>query len=204
MRYFLFAFALAIVSVVSILGFRGDKTTKRPLEVFPDMDDQSKYKPQTESDFFSDGRADRLPVQATIARGFLKDDDHYHLGKDGDGWATGFPERLDINNDFLVTGQKKYTVYCAVCHGGAGDGNGVTKSRGMIVTPSYHNARLRDMPEGEVFNTITNGKGLMGYYKDKLSVEERWAVIAYVRALQLSQNASVDDVPQSERKDLGL
>ncbi len=204
MKYFLLALVLAVISAVSILGFRGDKTTNRPLEIFPDMDDQSKYKPQTESDFFADGRSDRLPVQGAIARGFLKDDDHLHFGKDGDAWAAGFPEQIVINNDLMAKGQNKYTVYCSMCHGGVGDGNGVTKTRGMIVTPSYHNNRLRDMTDGEIFNTITNGKGLMGYYKDKLSVEERWAVIAYVRALQRSQHASVDDVPQAERKDLGL
>jgi len=202
MRYFLFAFALAVTAVVSILGFRGGSFTKPPLEVFPDMDDQSKYKPQGTSTFFADGRTDRLPVSGTVARGLLKDDEFLHFGKNGDDWAKGFP--MSVTEDFVNRGKDRYGIYCAVCHGGVGDGNSVTKPRGMAIVASYHDDRLRDMPEGELFNTITNGKGLMGYYRDKLTVEDRWAVIAYMRVLQRSQNASIDDVPQANRKDLGL
>jgi mono/diheme cytochrome c family protein len=209
MRYFLFAFALAVAAVVSILGFRGGSFTKPPLEIFPDMDDQSKYKPQGTSTFFADGRTDRLPVSGTVARGLLKDDEFLHFGKKGEEWAKGFP--MPVTEDLVNRGKERYGIYCAVCHGGVGDGNGVTKLRGLaavppynLIIPSFHDDRLRDMPEGEIFNTITNGKGLMGYYRDKLSVEDRWAVIAYVRVLQRSQNASVDDVPQANKKDLGL
>jgi len=202
MRYFLFAFALAVTAVVSILGFRGGSFTKPPLEVFSDMDDQSKYKPQGTSTFFADGRTDRLPVSGTVARGLLKDDEFLHFGKNGDDWAKGFP--MPVTEDFVNRGKDRYGIYCAVCHGGVGDGNSVTKPRGMAIVASYHDDRLRDMPEGELFNTITNGKGLMGYYRDKLTVEDRWAVIAYMRVLQRSQNASIDDVPQANRKDLGL
>jgi mono/diheme cytochrome c family protein len=202
MRYFLFAFALAVTAVVSILGFRGGSFTKPPLEMFPDMDDQSKYKPQGTSTFFADGRTDRLPVSGTVARGLLKDDEFLHFGKNGNDWAKGFP--TPVTEDFVNRGKDRYGIYCAVCHGGVGDGNSVTKPRGMAIVASYHDDRLRDMPEGELFNTITNGKGLMGYYRDKLTVEDRWAVIAYMRVLQRSQNASIDDVPQANRKDLGL
>lgn len=202
MKYFLFIYVLTVVAVVSIMGFRGTTFTDPPLEVFPDMDDQSKYKPQGTSAFFADGRADRLPVTGTVARGNLKDDDFLHFGKQGEEWARGFP--MPVTRELVEHGQKKYGIYCTVCHGGVGDGNGVTKLRGMLITTSYHDDRLRDMAEGEIFNTLTNGKGLMGYYKDKLTVEDRWAVIAYVRVLQRSQNASVEDVPQVNRKDLGL
>lgn len=203
MKYFLFIYALVVVSIVSIMGFRGSTFTEPPLEVFPDMDHQSKYKPQGTSAFFADGRTDRLPVEGTVARGQLKDDEFLHYGKDGEAWATGFP--MPVTADLIrEVGKPKYEIYCTPCHGGTGDGNGVTKARGMVVTPTYHDDRLRDMAEGEIFNTLTNGKGLMGYYKDKLSPEERWAVIAYMRILQRAQNASVDDVPQANRKDLGL
>lgn len=202
MKYFYAFFVLAIIATFSIFGFRGDKSTKPPFILFPDMDDQSKYKPQSSSPFFADGRTDRLPVTGTVARGFLRDDDYKHYGKIGTEWARGFP--MDIDQLFLDRGQEKYGIYCAVCHGGTGDGNGVTKPRGMLFTPSFHEDRLRDMAEGEIFNTLTNGKGLMGYYRDKLSVEDRWAVIAYMRVLQRSQNATIDDVPPSARKDLGL
>ncbi|QXD22903.1 cytochrome c [Opitutia bacterium ISCC 51] len=202
MKYFLFIYALAVISVVSILGFRGTTFTEPPLEVFPDMDDQSKYKPQGTSAFFADGRTDRIPVTGTIARGNLKDDEFLHFGKDGDAWAKGFP--MPVTSELIELGAAKYQIYCTPCHGGTGDGNGVTKFRGMVVTPTYHDDRLRDMPEGEIFNTVSNGIRLMGGYADKLSTEERWAVIAYMRVLQRAQNASVEDVPQANRKDLGL
>ena len=202
MKYFLFIYALAVISIVSIMGFRGTTFTEPPLELFPDMDAQSKYKPQGTSEFFADGRTDRLPVAGTIARGNLKDDEFLHYGKNGDAWAKGFP--MDITSEVLDLGAAKYAIYCTPCHGGTGDGNGVTKFRGMAVTPTYHDDRLRDMPEGEIYNTVTNGIRLMGGYADKLSTEERWAVIAYMRVLQRAQNASVEDVPQANRKDLGL
>ena len=202
MRYFLFAFALAVAAVVSILGFRGGSFTKPPLEMFPDMDDQSKYKPQGTSTFFADGRTDRLPIPGTVARGLLKDDEFLHFGKQGEEWARGFP--MPVTEDLVKRGKERYGIYCAVCHGGVGDGNGVTKPRGMNILATYHDDRIRDMAEGEIFNTLTNGIRLMGPYRDKLSVEDRWAVIAYLRVLQRSQNASVDDVPQANRKDLGL
>lgn len=202
MKYFFLIYALAVITVVSIMGFRGRTFSEPPLEIFPDMDRQSKYKPQSVSKFFADGRTDRLPVTGTIARGFLRTDDFLDFGKDGEAWASGFP--MDVTRDLIDHGREKYNIYCIACHGGAGDGNGVTKFRGMVTTPSYHDDRLRNMPEGEIFNTITNGKGLMGYYKDKLTVEDRWAVIAYVRVLQRAHNASVDDVPAANRKDLGL
>ena len=202
MKYFLLIYVLAVVGVVSILGFRGSTFTEPPLRIFPDMDDQSKYKPQGSSKFFADGRTDRLPVVGTVARGHLKEDDFLHYGKNGEEWARGFP--MPVTEELLARGKDRYGIYCAVCHGGVGDGNGVTKPRGMNIITSYHDDRLRDMAEGEIFNSITNGIRLMGSYKDKLSAEDRWAVIAYVRVLQRSQNATLDDVPQDNRKDLGL
>ena len=190
MKYFLFIYALVVISIVSIMGFRGTTFTEPPLELFPDMDAQSKYRPQGASAFFADGR------------GQLKDDEFLHFGKKGEAFAKGFP--MPVTRELIDLGAAKYAIYCTPCHGGTGDGNGVTKFRGMAVTPTYHDDRLRDMPEGEIYNTVTNGIRLMGGYADKLSTEERWAVIAYMRVLQRAQNASVDDVPQANRKDLGL
>ena len=102
----------------------------------------------------------------------------------------------------ILRGQSRYQIYCQPCHGTLGDGNGITKQYGMIATPSYHDDRLRGMAEGELFNTITNGKNTMSSYADKLSPDDRWAVIAYVRALQRAHHASVDDVPLEHRGDL--
>ncbi len=106
MKYFLFIYALAVISVVSILGFRGTTFTEPPLEIFPDMDDQSKYKPQGPSEFFADGRTDRLPVTGTVARGNLKDDEFLHFGKDGDAWAKGFP--MPVTSELIELGAGKY------------------------------------------------------------------------------------------------
>ena len=111
---------------------------------------------------------------------------------------------MSIDHQLLELGREKYDIFCAVCHGATGDGNGITKSYGMVATPTYHVDRLRGLAEGEIFDTITNGKNNMGPYGAKLRYEERWAVIAYLRALQLAQNATPDDVPHASRKDIGL
>lgn len=209
MRYAYYTLAFLCLLTVSIMGFRGGFSTRPPIEVFPDMDRQAKFKPQAPSKFFGDGRADRLPVAGTVPHGrtaeadpaFLKADDFLYAGKTKSGaFARGFP--VEVTETLVLKGQGRYQIYCSPCHGALGDGNGITKQYGMVATPSYHDDRLRAMAEGEIFNTITNGKNTMASYADKLSTEERWAVIAYVRALQRAQHASIDDVPAANRGDL--
>lgn len=202
MRYFIAIFIFLIVATISIMGFRGSKSLKPPLEVFPDMDRMAKYKPQSENTFFEDGMADRPPVSGTVVAGSFVEDAYLATGKMGTQWGKGFP--LAVSYEFLQRGQEKYNIYCSVCHGLSGDGNGITKKYRMIATPSYHNARLREMPEGEIFNTITYGRNTMGPYGAKIKMEDRWAIIAYLRTLQRSQNSDPEDVPQSNRQDLGL
>jgi len=206
MRYAYFTLAFVVVLLLSVMGFRGMKSTRPPIEVFPDMDRQDKYKPQAESAFFADGRADRPIPPGAIPRGrsveadpsFLRADDFHYAGKNADGsFASGFP--IEVTDVMIHRGQNRYMIYCYPCHGALGDGNGITKSYGMVVTPSYHDDRLRKMPEGEIFNTITHGKNTMFSYADKLSPDERWAVVAYVRALQRAHNATIDDVPLEQR-----
>ncbi len=205
MRYAYLTLALVVALTVSVLGLRGTKSTKPPLEIFPDMDRQEKYKAQAANPLFADGRADRPIPAGTVARGELRADDHVYAGKTANGdFAKTFPAALSVNAQFMARGQERYTIYCAPCHGAAGDGNGITKKYGMVATPTYHDARLRDMPVGEIYNTITHGKNTMGSYADKLTPEDRWAVIAYVRALQRAQNATAADVPPSHKKELGL
>jgi mono/diheme cytochrome c family protein len=208
MRYAYYTLAFAVVLLVSVMGFRGMTATRPPIEMFPDMDHQAKYKPQAESKFFADGRADRAIPAGAVPRGrsveadasFLRADDARYAGKNADGsFVRGFPAGLELNENFVRRGQNRYQIYCAPCHGALGDGNGITKSYGMVATPSYHDDRLRNMPEGEIYNTITNGKNTMFPYADKLSPDERWAVISYVRALQRAAHASVDDVPLEQR-----
>lgn len=199
------------VLLVSILGLRGRIFTAPPMDVFPEwafpgMKYQPKLRPQSHSDFFADGRADRLPVAHTVARGALREDDALYAGKDAAGqFARGFPGAITVDLKLLERGQDRYQIYCAPCHGGLGDGNGITKRYGMGATPSYHDDRLRNMPEGEIFNTITNGKNTMMPYADKLVPEDRWAVVAYVRALQRAQQGKPGDVTDAAaRQKLGL
>jgi len=205
MRYAYLVLALLVVGTVSIMGFRGSIATKPPLEVFPDMDRQAKYKPQAASPFFADGRADRPLPAGVVSRGDLRADDHLYLGKQANGnWSVGFPASISIDAQLLERGKDRYAIYCQPCHGATGDGNGITKSYGMGATPTYHDDRLRRMSEGEIYNTIIHGKGNMLSYADKLSAEDRWAVIAYVRALQRAQTGTIKDVPASHKSELGI
>ncbi|HVU16383.1 MAG TPA: cytochrome c [Candidatus Didemnitutus sp.] len=219
MRYAYFSLAFLCLLTVSIMGLRGRRSTEAPIMVFPDMDFQGKYKPQRESKFFADGRTDRNPVAGTVPFGrdterwdangktplpdadFLKADDDMYAGKNADGtFARGFP--VTVDQELLKRGQDRFQIYCQPCHGALGDGNGITRSYGMIATASYHDDRIRKMPEGEIFNTITHGKNTMMSYADKLSVHDRWAVIAYIRALERARNATLADVPAEHRGDL--
>ena len=212
MRFAYYTLAFVVVLLLSVLGFRGMTATRPPIEVFPDMDHQAKYKPQAESKFFADGRADRQIPAGAVPFGrsaekadpdFLKADDVHYAGKNADGsFLKGFPADIVVDENFVKRGQNRFQIYCAPCHGALGDGQGITKSYGMVATPTYHDDRLRGMPEGEIFNTITNGKNTMFPYADKLSVTDRWAVIAYVRALQRAHHATLDDVPLEQRGDL--
>jgi mono/diheme cytochrome c family protein len=214
MRYVYLTLFFVVVLALSILGFRGSLSTRSPLEVFPDMDHQDKYKPQAESKFFSDGRVDRTRIVGTVAFGrksdaadpmFLKADSATYAGKNPAGaWVVGFPSAITVDAKLMERGQERYTVYCAPCHGAIGDGNGITKQYGMGATPTFHDARLRSMAEGEIFNTITHGKGNMLSYADKLPADDRWAVIAYVRALQRAAHATAADVPPGHKSELGI
>ncbi len=208
MRYVYFFTALFVVLAVSVLGFRGSVSTKPPLELIPDMDHQAKYKPQAASPFFADGRADRPLPPGVVARGDLREDDQLYRGKNSDGtWVHGFPAALTVDAKLLARGQERYTIYCQPCHGAVGDGNGITKQYGMGATPSYADDRRLKLSGGEIFDTITNGSVLnknMLPYADKLVPEDRWAVVAYVRALQRAQQGTVADVPPEHKPELGL
>lgn len=215
---YLATFFLAALAV-SILGFRGTPFTHPPMDVFPDwifpgMKIQAKFRPQSANSFFADGRADRPPPPGVVASDYgpagqpLRDDDHLYLGKNPDGsWAQGFPASIPVTHELLERGRERYTIYCSPCHGAVGDGNGITKRYGMGATPSYHDDRLRSMADGQIYDTITNGKqpaNNMPPYADKLTPADRWAVIAYVRALQRAQHATLADVPAEHRAELGL
>jgi mono/diheme cytochrome c family protein len=169
------------------------------------MDRQPKYKPQAASAFFADGRADRPLPAGVVARGELREDDEEFAGKGADGkFITHFPTEIRVDAQLMERGRDRFTIYCAPCHGALGDGNGITKQYGMGATPSYHDDRIRGLADGEIYNTITNGKGTMLPYADKLVPQDRWAVVAYVRALQRAQLGAAKDVPPAHKSELGL
>lgn len=214
MRYAYLVLFFVVVSAVSVLGFRGSLSERPPLEIFPDMDHQPKYKPQAASAFFADGRADRPTPAGAVPYGstalaqdgkYLAAEDHLYRGKNAAGdFARGFPSEVAVNAMLLDRGEMKYNIYCLPCHGAVGDGNGITKQYGMGATPTFHDGRLRQMAEGEIYNTITHGKGNMLSYADKIEPADRWAVIAYVRALQRAQTATPADVVPAHKSELGL
>jgi len=203
MRYAYLSLFFLVVLTIGALGFRGSVTTRPPLEVFPDMDRQSKYQPQGESAFFADGRAARPIPAGTVSRAPLRADPFLYEGRDDNGdFARGFPESLVIDRQFMARGQHYFDIYCAPCHGGIGDGRGIVTQYGWGGPANFHQDILRVMPEGELFNTISNGKNTMFGYADKISPEDRWAVVAYLRALQRSQDGRLADVPASRRPEL--
>lgn len=202
MRYVYLIFFFLIAAVISILGFRGDKSAKPPLEIFPDMDRMPKYMPQSKSSFFADGRTDRLPVEGTVARGSYYEDEYMATGKDGSDFGAGFP--MSLTNEMMDRGQGRFNIYCAVCHGAAGDGDSMTKKYGMLTVADITSDRIAQYTEGNLYDVIANGRNTMKGYGDKLSVEDRWAVVAYVRALQRAANGTAEDLTPAQREELGL
>jgi mono/diheme cytochrome c family protein len=170
------------------------------------MHDQPKYVPLRESAFFGDSRSARPIVPGTVARGRLNDDALLYTGKVD---ASGGPGKTDaevfpfpITDAILARGQERYNIYCSPCHGRTGQGDGMVVRRGYRRPPSYHQDRLRSAPVGHFFDVISNGFGAMPDYAAQISPEDRWAVVAYLRALQLSEHATLADVPAGEREKL--
>ena len=213
MRYALQAILILLVCVatgVGIAGFQGRMSRKPPIEVFPDMDRQLKLRPAQPNDFFTNGLSSQLPPAGTIARGeplqttggevWLFEDAPVNTGRVTG--TTNFIETnpLPVTGALLQRGRQRFDIYCAPCHGALGDGNGITKKLGVMPTvANLQDKRIVVMTDGEIFNTITHGKSTMGAYGPILPVADRWAVIAYLRALQLSQLGSVDDLPPDQQ-----
>jgi mono/diheme cytochrome c family protein len=165
-----------------------------------DMHDQPKYESLEASTFFPDGRASRPLVPGTVARGQLREDTHLYDGKVAGKPADTFPYPIDLKT--LERGQQRYNIYCSPCHDAIGNGDGMVVRRGFRRPPSYHIERLRLAPPGYFYDVITNGFGAMQDYAAQIPVRDRWAIAAYVRALQLSQNATLNEVPETERQRL--
>jgi mono/diheme cytochrome c family protein len=218
LRYFFIGLGLFLVGLLAVAGFRGQKSEKPPIEIFPDMDHQPKVKAQAPSEFFADGRGNRQPVPGTVPLGYeapvskenpFPDEGKYRMvryssgtdylntGRFGDQWGTGIP--MPVTAELMQRGQERYTIFCGVCHGASGGGNGVAGQYGLVAIASLHQDRLREMADGEIYNTITHGKNTMLGYGSKIPVDDRWAIVAYVRALQMAQTATINDVPPAER-----
>jgi mono/diheme cytochrome c family protein len=220
-KIFFIAFIFVTIITIALLGFQGEHRQVTPIEFFGDMKRQDKVKFQRPSSFFADGRAARPPVDDTIPMGFdipghpmqnsgaPKDDidsplgefsagtDYLNTGKMGDQWGTGLP--LPVTIEMVRRGQREFTINCAVCHGATGQGNGITSKYGLNGIANYHQDKYRQMADGQIFNTITHGYNTMMAYGDKVTVKDRWAIIAYIRALQKSQYARLEDVPEDQR-----
>ena len=165
-----------------------------------DMHDQPKYPPLRESAFFGDDRSARPIIEGTVARGHLREDTLFYTGKVAGKDAEAFP--IPITAPVLARGRERFDIYCAPCHGRTGGGDGMVVRRGFRRPPTFHQDRLRDAPVGHFFDVITNGFGAMPDYAEQVRSEDRWAIIAYVRALQLSEHATTADVPPDHRGDL--
>jgi hypothetical protein len=165
-----------------------------------DMHDQPKYKPYAKSETFADRRASRPLVEGTVARGQLFEDAALHTGKEGGQPVTTLPLALDA--ELMAPGRARFEAFCAPCHGRVGRGDGMVVQRGFKAPSSFHADRLRQAPVGYFFDVMTNGFGAMADYRAQTTVRERWAIAAYIRALQLSQNATLGDVPAEHRERL--
>jgi mono/diheme cytochrome c family protein len=200
MRYFLLFFVTAVIAVVVVAGRRGDKSTRPPIEIWNDMDRQLKLRPQTVDNLSADGRSSRLPVSGTIARGEPFAATAINTGiKPG---TTNFVEvaPVEITPALIARGQERYNISCSPCHGAVGDGNGITKKIGaMAVVANLHDPRIVGLPDGDLYNTISYGKNLMGGYAANIEVRDRWAIVAYVRALQLARLGTLADVPADKQ-----
>lgn len=226
LRYFFIGFTLFLLLLVSMTGLRGWKSKRPPLELFPDMVRQAKYKAQTESSFYGDGRSARAHAVGTVPMGYAapqgKSSENFDstlspngpyknisfsgspayrdTGRMGTQWGTGIP--FEVTPAIMQRGAERYAINCAVCHGATAQGNGIASKYGLNSIANLHQQRIHDMADGEIFNTITWGKNTMMGYGSNIQVADRWAIICYLRALQRSQNTTLNDVPAEERSKL--
>ena len=194
---------LLLVLVLGLAGCRGMESGKPPVHINPNMDNQEKFVGQEENTFFENKMSMRPPVPGTVARGFLRDDSGFYYGRNSDGSFVA-ESPVPLTRELLDRGEERYNIYCAVCHGEAGDGRGILMignggdGYGYVPATNYHDDRLRNETDGYMFDVVSNGIRTMPGYAQQIPVADRWAIVAYIRALQRSQNASEGDVPQSE------
>jgi mono/diheme cytochrome c family protein len=202
------AICTGLMGLALLAGCRGEPSREPPVHLNPNMDTQDRYNPYGPSTMFADGKVMQEPPEGTVAwgdrtfvknDGLLKDDDAKYRGRTAEGeYVTRFPESVPVTADLLKRGQERFNIYCSPCHDRAGEGKGIVAVRGegqgFVQPPSFHQDRIRQMPVGQIYETIRNGVRNMPSYRHQIPVEDRWAIVAYVRALQRSQYASAQDV----------
>jgi cytochrome c5 len=181
------SFALVLLAAFGVVGC--DNTLRQ------DMANQPRVNPLAPSDFFADGRSERPAIENTVARGSVENDTLF-VPKD----SNAFP--LPLTKELLQRGQERYGIFCTPCHGIQGDGQGMVAMRGMKHPPSYHQERLRGVPNGYLYDVVTNGFGAMYGYSAQIPPRDRWAIVAYVRALQVSRNARIGELPAGLKEKL--
>jgi len=193
---------LLAASAVLLSGCGAGGTTRQPpIFVFPDMRFQGKYTAQGEGKFFTDRRADQRPVAGTVAIGFLKEDEAYNTGLTANNQYVGKnPE--PINEELMALGQSRFNTYCSPCHDRTGQGRGLVGQRAIWIPTNLMEDRVKQFNDGEIFNVITNGRRSMPSYRFQVPEHDRWAVVAYVRALQRSTMATPEEVPADVRSSL--
>jgi mono/diheme cytochrome c family protein len=210
---------LSFIPLAMIYVTRAQRNADTRMSIIPDMDDQQKFKAQQLNLMFADSRAMRPQVAGTVARGELDADTAFYHGIEGDQWIEDFPpfnpERgapMVIDEEFILRGQERFNIYCSMCHGYNGDGQGMVARRVEELslngdglhswTPplSYHTEQVRNRPNGHIYNTITNGIRNMPPYGPQIEPEDRWAIVAYIRALQRTRQGSAEDIPADQRE----
>ena len=225
-RWMVYAAIIAVIGswlpLALVALARYTRSSQPRVSIFQDMADQPKIGAQDSASVFADGRGMRPPVAGSIARGELDEDDHYYRGyvrgelvvdpatdQKVNKWYDGYPKQVTVNGALLMRGRERFNIYCAVCHGEDGGGQGAVhrsaeklKEATWIPPTNLHSDTVRDQPNGQLYSTIRNGVRNMAAYGPQIPVEDRWAIVAYVRALQLSQNADLTDVPEDKRDKL--
>jgi mono/diheme cytochrome c family protein len=194
----------SFVPIAMIARERATRVDRPRIQIIPDMDQQAKFKPQSANPLFADGRAMRPPVPGTVAQGEARLDEHFSRGVVNGAWAEEFP--LTLTPELLHRGQERFNIYCAPCHGLSGQGDGIVNVRALRLaegtwTPpsNLSDGVVVHRPVGHLYNTITHGIRNMPAYGPQIQERDRWAIVAYVRALQRSQRTTIDDVPAEER-----
>ncbi len=213
LKYFFIVYTFIALGIIGIFGIPGTKFERPPFRLFPDMDEQDKVRGQKPSEFFADGQAARLPVPGTIPNS--SDDGvfsvefgegrtgYYYTGLSEGYYGTGMPVELELTAEtasaFLARGEERYGIFCAICHGDSGDGQGTVSKLGLAGVRNLHDTGAAgfdsaNYPDGRLYHVITHGKGQMGAYGMNIPVEDRWTIVAYVRALQEARSVSKEEV----------